>query len=85
MLGNKTLLDFESWPQFDPKLIEEDEFELIIQVNGRVRGIVRARRGITPKEAKILVGSQDSTQKWLAGKKIKKTIFVKDRLVNFVI
>lgn len=84
-LGNKTLLDAETWPEWDEKFIVEEDFDLVVQINGKVRGTVKARVGISQNEAETLAKSQDLAQKWLAGKKIKNTVFVKDRLINLIV
>ena len=78
-LGHKTLLDYEKWPQFDPRLIKEEEFDLVIQVNGKFRGTVKAPRGLSQKEAETLV------KPLLKGLKPKKIIYVENRLINFVV
>ena len=84
-LGNKSLLDYEPWPVWDEKLIQEEEFELIIQINGKMRGKIMTQKGIVEEDAKKLAFSQNVIKKWIGGKKIKKTIFVKDRLINFIV
>ncbi len=78
-LGHKTLLDFESWPKWDSKLIKEEEFELVIQVNGKFRGTVRAKKGIDQKEAEELA------RPYLKGAKSKRAIFIHNRLINLII
>ena len=75
----------DSWPEYDPKLIEEGTFTLIIQINGKVRDQVEARKDISEKAAKELALQSPKVQKWLQGQAIKKTIFVKDKLINFVV
>jgi len=83
-LGNKTLLDYEPWPTWDEELIQDEEFELIIQVNGKLRGTVLATKNISQKEAEELASSQDLVKNWLKGG-VKKAIFVPNRLINFLI
>ena len=75
----------ESWPKYDEKLIKKEIFELVIQVNGKVRGKVEVRANISEDEAKKLALSDNRTSKWLVNKKPKKVIYVKGRLVNIVI
>lgn len=85
IIGEKSLLDYELWTTWDEKLIQDEDFKLIIQVNGRLRGTVLAKKDISQQEAEELVKSQNSVKKWLENKKIKKAIFVPDRLINFII
>jgi leucyl-tRNA synthetase len=84
VLGYKKLLDYEAWPKWDEALVVEDDFELVIQINGKVRATVSARRGINEMEAKALAISAENVKKWIAGAPIKKVIFVKDRLINLI-
>ena len=84
-LGNKTLLDAENWPEWDEKLVKEENFDLVIQVNGKLRATVKAAAGIGEEEAKKIALSLEVTQKWVDAKKVKKIVFVKDRLINFIV
>lgn len=85
MLGKKTLLDNEAWPKWDESLIAEAQFELLIQVNGKLRGKLMANKGITQAEAEKLALADAAVKKWIIGGQSKKVIFVKDRLINFIV
>ncbi len=84
-LGHKKSIFSENWPKPDANLIKEDKTTLIIQVNGKVRGQFEAKVGISEEEAKTLAISQEKVQNWIAGKEIKKVIFVPDKLINIVV
>jgi len=84
-LGQKGTIHNESWPKYDPKLIKEETISLVIQVNGRVRGIIEAKADITQSEAEELAISQEKIKNWIEGKKIKKVIFVPGKLINIVV
>ncbi|MGC9049108.1 MAG: leucine--tRNA ligase [Patescibacteria group bacterium] len=75
----------EKWPIYDPELIKEEEIELIIQVNGRIRDKIKTRIDISEQEAKDLALKSKKVQKYLADQEIKKIIFVPKKLINFVI
>src|SRR5574344_820690 len=83
-LGNTTDIDTASWPVADKDALQEEEITVVIQINGKVR----ARINIDPKldeEAVIaLAQNAEAAKKFLDGKQIKKTIYVKGRLVNIV-
>ncbi|MEK9186665.1 MAG: leucine--tRNA ligase, partial [Patescibacteria group bacterium] len=85
LLGHKTLLDYESWPKWDERLIAEGEFDLIIQVNGRTRGTVKVAKEIPQNEAESVALASESAKKWIGTSPVKKTIFVKNRLINFIV
>jgi leucyl-tRNA synthetase len=71
-----------SWPQFDPVLAHESEVILVVQVNGKVRANIPCTRGAMQKDVQHT--AELAVEKWLSGTTIVKTIFVQDRLINFV-
>jgi leucyl-tRNA synthetase len=74
-----------SWPTFDPTLAEEDQVELVVQVNGKVRGRVSVPAGIGEADAIERAVQVESVQRFVEGKPIKKTVYVEDRLVSLVV
>jgi leucyl-tRNA synthetase len=85
ILGNKTELAFESWPHFDSELAKSEEFELVIQVNGKVRDTIMVATEISEQIAKEQALASEKVQKWLDGKEPKKVIYVKGKLVSIVV
>lgn len=83
--GNKESIFTQSWPVFDPDLIKDDVFEMVIQVNGKVRGRVEAPQDISEGEAIELAKKTENVSKWFEGKEVVKEIYVPGRLVNLVI
>jgi len=81
----KTSIHRQPWPRYSPRMIREKNIILILQVNGKVRDKIEVESGISEKEAKKLALSSPKIQKWIKGKQIKKTIFIKDKLINFVL
>jgi len=84
-LGNKESIHLEKWPVYDPKLITEEEINLVIQINGKTRDIIRISRDITEAKARELSLASEKIKKHLKGKKIKKFIYIPNRLTNLVI
>ena len=74
----------QPWPKFDPKLAKEEKAIIVIQVNGKLRDKIEVGLGTPEEKVTKLALQSKKIQKYLFGKKIKRTIFVKDRLVNFV-
>ncbi|MFY9462935.1 MAG: class I tRNA ligase family protein, partial [Candidatus Sungiibacteriota bacterium] len=74
----------EPWPMYDPKLIQENTFELVVQVNGKMRGRVTLPMGAGEAEAIATARGLDSVKPHLSTPP-RKVIFVPDRLVNFVV
>jgi len=83
--GIKDSVHSQPWPEYDPKLIEKEKIQLIIQINGKVRDTIEADRDMSEKEAKELAFSREKIKQWIEGKDIKKVIFVKGKLINIVI
>ncbi|MDR3550642.1 MAG: leucine--tRNA ligase [Candidatus Babeliales bacterium] len=71
------------WPTYDPVLAIDNEVTLAIQVNGKLRGDLLVDRGSMQDD--VQGKAQAVIAKWLEGKEVVKVVFVKDRLINFVI
>jgi leucyl-tRNA synthetase len=84
-IGNKTLITTESWPKYDEAKIVEEKINIVVQINGRVRAQFEAEIGITENMANNKAISMPEIQKWLGTSEIKKTIFVPNKIINFVI
>jgi leucyl-tRNA synthetase len=78
------LLD-QPWPQADPAALVRDEVELVVQVNGKLRGRVAAPTDAEQAVIERLVLQSEQVEKFIAGKKVKKVVVVPGRLVNIVI
>ena len=74
-----------SWPEFKENLILDDNFELIIQVNGKVRGKEKIEKTLTEEQIKSIALSNENVSKHIQLDNIKKVIYVKEKLINFVI
>ena len=75
----------QSWPEFDEKLIQKKEIELIVQINGKIRDKILTSIDISQKQAEKMVLQREKIQKFIKDKKIKKIIFVPKKLINLVI
>ena len=82
ILGGEGLVQDQPWPEFDPELAKADTIEIVIQVNGKIKARADVDADIAAADAialgKELVGEQ------IAGKDIKKEIYVPGKLVNIV-
>jgi len=85
MLGHTGGLRKASWPAFDEELTREDEVEVPVQVNGRLRGKVKVAVGTGGDEVERLARADTMIAPHLTGKTIVKRIFVPDRLLNLVV
>jgi leucyl-tRNA synthetase len=83
-LGRERLWE-EPWPEADPALLERETFELVIQVNGRVRDRVEVASDLSEEELVAQARASARVQGFLDGKEIRKEIVVPGKLVNLVV
>jgi leucyl-tRNA synthetase len=83
-LGHQRLW-VEAWPEADPAMLERETFELVVQVNGRVRGRVEVAVGLSEDELVARAKELPRVRSHLDGKPIRKAIVVPGRLVNLVV
>jgi len=83
--ASKKSIFLESWPLFDSGLAKNKNIEFVVQVNGKIRGKIEAEIGLSQQQAQKIISALPRVQEYLKGKKIKKVIFVPDKLINFVI
>jgi leucyl-tRNA synthetase len=85
VLGNEPSISEQKWPAWDEDLAKEDEVELVIQVNGKLRGKMMIPRGLSDEEIRNLSLGDEKIRTFIAQAEIKKVIVVKGRLVNIVV
>jgi leucyl-tRNA synthetase len=84
-LGRKGPVFRQAWPAYDEALAKEDAAEVVLQVNGKVRGRLSVAFGTSDEELKKLALADPKTQPFLDGKQVVKVIVVPDKLVNVVV
>jgi leucyl-tRNA synthetase len=84
-LGEKNTLAYEPWPEYDPKLIIDDTFQLVFSVNGKMRGMKEVPIGISQEDAISASMEDEGVKRNIEGKEIVKTIYVPNKLVNVVV
>ncbi len=75
----------QPWPRWEEEWVREPEVELVIQVNGKLRGKETVPAGLPEEELKERALSNENVQRFISGKEIKKVIVVRGRLVNIVV
>jgi leucyl-tRNA synthetase len=75
----------QRWPTYDEQLLVEDEIEIVIQINGKVRDRIKVSIVATEEELKTAALSNPKIQDRIAGKTVRKVIVVPKRLVNIVV
>ncbi len=85
-IGNKnSLFTNSTWVKYNPELTIDNEVTIVVQINGKVRSKFTAPVDASDEQLKTLALSEKNVQLYLDGKQIVKEIFVKNKLVGFVV
>jgi leucyl-tRNA synthetase len=84
-LGGEGSAAEQPWPRADPAWLREEEVEVVVQVNGRVRGRLRASPGLPEDEALARARADARVGSHLQGRSIRKTVYLPGRLLNIVV
>jgi leucyl-tRNA synthetase len=85
MLGHKQGLWTVAWPGFDPELARDEEVEVVVQVNGRVRARLKVAAGLGEADLVPKALAEPAVAQHIDGKRVVKQIVVPDKLVNLVV
>jgi len=84
-LGNTQSLTDVSWPEYDENALVQDNIEIIIQVNGKLKEKMSVPNGLDRGALEKAVNENEKVKALLAGKNVVKTVVVPEKLVNFVV
>mgnify|MGYP001594950315 CR=1 FL=1 len=84
-MGNKKSILEEGWPSWDENIAKEEEIELVIQINGKVKAKIMIPAGLSDDEVRKKALNEPKTQEIIGKKALKKVFIVKGKLVNIVI
>ena len=73
------------WPKYDIAMLKEDNIKIVIQINGKKRGLVQTKPNITEEKLLEKIKNDEKMIKYLDQKNIKKKIYIKDKLLNIII
>ena len=85
LIGNSKSVHLEKWPVFDEDALKENSYELVIQINGKVRDKINVEINISDDEIKEKTLIRPNVKKWIDKKTIRKIIIVKGRIINIVV
>ncbi|MGN1189578.1 MAG: leucine--tRNA ligase, partial [Candidatus Ornithospirochaeta sp.] len=85
MLGHEPSVSKAPWPQYDEEKTKDDEIEVVVQINGKVRAKMRVARDIDKDDMLALAKNDETVKKWTDGKTVVKEIVVPGKLVNIVV
>jgi len=78
-------LTYAAWPQFDPAQLVEDTLELPVQINGKLRDVIRVKADASQTDLEAAALAADKVKPFLEGKTVKKIIVVPKRMVNLIV
>lgn len=84
-LGHTGDLALAAWPVADLAALTRDEVEMVVQVNGRKRAVVRVPVNADKAACEALALGEDNVQRFVSGKALRKVIVVPGKLVNVVV
>ena len=85
VLGHKKSVHLESWPEYDEKLLKEDKVQIAVQVNGKVRDVITVDADATEEVVKSVARESENIKKHISKSDIKKTIYVKGKVLNILV
>ncbi len=83
--ARELLLAEQPWPKFDPALVAADTVTIAVQVNGKLRGEVRVAAEAAEAEVRGFAEAEEKVRAHMAGKAVRKVVYVPKRLINFVV
>jgi len=84
-LGHKQSIFKSEWPTFDKDAIKEEEVTIVVQVNGKLRATINLPVNTSEEEVKKIALGHEKVKNFTNNKKIVKTIFIPNKLVNVVV
>ncbi len=85
ILGNHNTISYAEWPTFDIEKTKETKYQMVVQVNGKVRGKLEVDINTSKEEMEALALEIDNVKKFIDGKEIVKIIVIQSKIVNIVI
>jgi leucyl-tRNA synthetase len=82
--ANYSTAGYAPWPAFDPALLVEDTLEIPVQVNGKLRDVIKVSVDASPADLESAAMTSEKVKPFIQGKAIKKVIVLKGKLVNIV-
>ena len=84
-LGNESTIAYSNWPVFDIDKTKEEKVQMVVQVNGKVRGKMEIDVNTSKEEMESLAVTIDNVKKFIDGKEIVKVITIPAKMVNIVV
>ena len=73
------------WPTFNEKYLQETETNIVVQINGKKRGLLKTKKDISEENVLKKIQEDDKLRKFITGEKVKKQIYIKNKIINLII
>ena len=84
-LGNNNFIEESGWPEWDEEMLKTSEIQIVVQVNGKLRGKIKVSTDSGKDEIIAIAREEGNVLKFLQDKEVLKEIFVPNKLINFVV
>ena len=84
-LTNLNCKEINDWPEINSSFLDKIKIALVVQVNGKTRDVIKVNKNLEEREVNKLITNTSKAYKHLADKKVKKTIFVKNKIINYIV
>ncbi len=85
LMGERDELTYAPWPKFDPAIAKDDLITIAVQVMGKTRGTLEIEPGQDQASIEASAKAIEGVANQMVGRTVKKVIFVKDKIINFVV
>ena len=75
----------QEWPTYDENILKEENVKIVLQINGKKRGLISAKTEIEENTLLELIKKDAVLSKYLKDKLIKRKIYIKNKLINIII
>ena len=84
-LTNLSCKELNQWPKVNKKTVEDSEIKMVVQINGKTRDVLNVKRNLAEVEIAELVNKSLKANKYIINKKVLKTIFIKNKIINYIV
>jgi leucyl-tRNA synthetase len=84
-MGLQECINYSTWPDYDEKYLVEDEVEIVLQLNGKLRDKIKVAKGLSQEDLKAKALENPKIIQLIEGREIRKAVVVPDKLVNIVV
>lgn len=84
-LGQEGSVHLSDWPSYDEAKIVDNVVTIVVQVNGKLRSQIKGPKGQSEEQILVQAQKDEKVQAFISGKTIRKTIYIKDKLLNIVV